>query len=526
MDVDVNEAEQARQRDDELLVDHDLDDEAGVAMAQQGPDDRELAERVHAALITVHGSSHVEPRFRNGLIERYVEGRWQYFDGAEDDDRKLRKLILDRCGDARLTEARIRSIAAIVKTLCETAPPPTRQMRLGFSDRTVRIDKSVGLVFEDHDPSHDVRLRFPFPCPVPDYDPEFAPDDHTALQLAPPASVLLKRFTERLWIGAEDRGQRWEAWWRFCGATLFQTAPKYKRYVILSGREDGGKSQLVRMEEGVVQAAGGTVAHVEMNQMEDEYYRAVIASADLNSMADLDAGDVRRSGQFKQIIAGDESSGRFAYGRPFSFTPTCAHVYSCNELPASVDKSGGWWNRPIVLPFEQPVPEHLRVKGIMDQLLAEAMPQIVQLMIGGAVRLVLSDGHIIPPSAVEAANEWREEDPVRHFVRQCCAVIDEPSTPVNTLYYFYKPYAKAHGYAEMNVLTFGKRLRAMNIPWKKSSEMHYALVVLDQRILAMVDAFERVKMDAYRAALAEQAGDRREGQAPNLPGDSGEKPNN
>lgn len=476
-------------------------------------DDRKLARIIHTGLATSHDGQPVEPRYRNGLIERFVDGRWELLDGAEDDDRKLRRTIIEGLPNDHMTDGRASSIAKIVKVLCTTAPKSRPQMVLGFTDCDLFLARD-GARKESHDPTHDVRLRFGFPCPLFLLDdPEIAGlgDQFDPEPVQP--SPLLKVFVSRMWPNAVDREQRWDVFWRFCGAVLFECAAKHKRYLIASGREDSGKSQLVKMIEGVVRAAGGSIAHVEMNQMEDEYYRAVIASSHLNTVGDLDAADVKRSGRFKEIVAGDESSGRFAYGRPFSFSPTCAHIYSCNELPTSLDRTGGWWNRPIVLPSEEPIPERHRIKGVMDELLDAAMPEIVMYMIAGAIRLVRQDGYMIPPSSITAAAEWREDDPVRQFVNDCCVEIDEPTTPLKALYYFFKGYANANGYASMSVGTFGKRLKQIGVTHKKSSEMHYALSVCDQRIHGMIDALERARVMGGREAEREDRGD-------NLPSNS------
>lgn len=481
-------------------------------------DDSGPARLIHTGLVTLHNGQLIEPRYRNGLIERYVDGRWELLDGPENDDRRLRRTIIEALPNEALTDARIRSIARITKNLCITAPISKPQMMLGFVDCDLRLDRD-GLTKERHSPNHDVRLRFPFRCPMFVLsDPEF-PELGDAFDPEPiHPSPLLQLFMNRMWPSVGDRDQRWDAFWRFCGAILFECAPKYKRYLIATGLADSGKSQLIKMTEGVVRAADGTIAHVEMNQMENEYYRAVIASAHLNTVGDLDAADIKRSGRFKEIVAGDESSGRFAYGRPFIYIPTCAHLYSCNELPRSIDQSSGWWNRPIVLPFEDRIPVRQRIKGIMDEILHEAIPEIVKYMIGGAIRLVRQDDYIIPMSSIAAANEWREEDPVHQFVMECCAKIDEPETPLKAIYYFYKSYANANGYAPMSINTFGKRLKMLDIPSKKSSGMHYALAVIDQRIQGMIEALDRARMGEREVGRDASAG--------NLPPKSFRNPEN
>jgi P4 family phage/plasmid primase-like protien len=70
-----------------------------------------------------------------------------------------------------------------------------------------------------------------------------------------------------------------------------------------------------------------------------------------NLAGDLNGGDLKDTGVFKESCGRDEIQAHRKFLRDLKFTNFAKHIFACNELPRVYDKSDGFWDRWILLQF-------------------------------------------------------------------------------------------------------------------------------------------------------------------------------
>ena len=81
---------------------------------------------------------------------------------------------------------------------------------------------------------------------------------------------------------------------------------------------------------------------------------------------------------------------------------------------------------------------------------------------------------IIPSSSKEAVRQYIiESDPVRQFAEERLERAESGGLTATMIYDAYKPYANDRGYKEMNVSTFGARLKPLGFEQRKSNGKKY-----------------------------------------------------
>lgn len=213
------------------------------------------------------------------------------------------------------------------------------------------------------------------------------------------------------------------------GAVLYGGAPFHQRAIMLLGGGKNGKGSYLKWLQGLVGARN--VTHVKPQALDNERF----ATAELyGKLANL-AGDVaptafKQAERFKEVTAGDTINAEHKYGQPFSFIPVSTVIASFNEMPATADRSDGFFRRWLVLPFPHRFVDAAEATGAMEERLrdkhaAEAVLTHEELL-GFLVRAVRglqrleARGDFNPPATVKkATDQFREHgDPMVDFLRE------------------------------------------------------------------------------------------------------------
>ena len=200
------------------------------------------------------------------------------------------------------------------------------------------------------------------------------------------------------------------------------------------------------------------VSEVKPQALDDNRF----ASAQLyGKLANL-AGDVAptaftKAERFKEVTAGDVIEAEYKYGHPFSFHPVATMVASFNEMPATVDRSEGFFRRWIVLPFPHRFIDQSEATGAPDERTRD--PQAVRLVsqppelagflnraVAGLNRLHDRGDFDPPVQALLAMDRFREYgDPVVAFLKETCVANQSGFLSRVRIQTEYKDYCEANG---------------------------------------------------------------------------------
>lgn len=279
------------------------------------------------------------------------------------------------------------------------------------------------------------------------------------------------RFLEQTFAQCHDGWQRAQALQEFFGAVVFYMATHYEKALLLVGDGANGKSVILDVLSAMVPPNG--LVCVAPHDMSQEYRAALLASAHLNVVTELPAGELRDSNAFKAAVDGSSMDGREIREKPFRFRPKGAHAIATNRMPEINDFSYGFQRRWIILETPNMVPLAMRVPKLGRKLLDAEMFGIVAWAVEGAKRLILNRAYTRVPSSDDSAKEWTEDsDQVAVFANEWLKKdgdrLPEKNpphviswVPLDVLYNTYKSWAEK--IARSGVLSrnkFSRRLAA------------------------------------------------------------------
>jgi len=348
-----------------------------------------------------------------------------------------------------------------------------------FDEERIGIAFQNGFVTTDgnhvklmnHSPAHRARHGFDF-----EYDPDAK-------------APRFRDFLQEIFYNDDQRDQKIQLLQEFIGAGLFGFAVDRDKALFLHGTGEDGKSQLVKIIDGVMPERA--IANVTPQKMADEKHRVNLINARFNLVSEMPAADVLESEAFKAIIAGDPISARDVYKSTVTFRPTAAHVFAANAPPKVNDVSHGFWRRWIKVNFnrkfvDDPDPDENEGKkelNLAERIIDEELEGVVAWMIEGAKRTYQRDAYDIPKCCENALEEWRTgANPLSAWMRDNTYEGRE-WTKANDLYLHYENWCNVRNHKPMAQTSFGSILgNEIGIEKKRKNDGMYYKLDLTQKM--------------------------------------------
>lgn len=233
-----------------------------------------------------------------------------------------------------------------------------------------------------------------------------------------PPTVFLEALS-RVFGADSDGDLKVKAFQEFLGACRIGAATDYERAIIMPGGGSNGKSTIIL---GATEAIfnKSEVKSIVPNFMNQEYYLMQVREIMINTVTELPKEQINCTERFKQIISGEDVTGRPIKEMPVTFRPKAGHLFACNNFPRLSDNSKGMWRRLLVLradsSFEKS--DGLRT-DLVEQFKAEA-PGILLWALEGAKRLLKQGDYTFPKSHFEEEATWRgTNDKALQFILNC-----------------------------------------------------------------------------------------------------------
>ncbi|MHA6481650.1 DNA primase family protein [Paenibacillus sp. strain BS8-2] len=198
---------------------------------------------------------------------------------------------------------------------------------------------------------------------------------------------------------------------------------------ILEGIGSNGKSVLIEVIEHL--CGKKNVSHVAMNELNQPFARAELVGKLLNVSSENEFSEKGlNTQQIKSITAGDAIRVENKHEKGFSYHPVCKLLFAMNALPATLDKSHGFFRRLVIVPFRKVFKGTEADRMLLEKLLVE-LPGIFNFAMEGLKRLQANDFEFSSSDAIEqaVANYKSEQNPVITFVSDYV----EAGTPSNRL---------------------------------------------------------------------------------------------
>lgn len=215
-------------------------------------------------------------------------------------------------------------------------------------------------------------------------------------------------FLRTIWGTDEDFGQKVKLLRQVMGATMFGLGPSFQRAVLLFGIGQSGKTQLLRIVEGLLPDTA--VSYISPYDFADKFKPAELANSLMNVCGELSASGYIPSEQFKQVVDGTVMQGQLKGQQVFNFKPRAMHWFASNHLPHSKDTTEGFNRRWAILTFNHMVPKEKKVRDIGDKIIAAQRESICAWVVGGMKELETAGDFVLPKSHFERIGDMCAEN--------------------------------------------------------------------------------------------------------------------
>ena len=238
---------------------------------------------------------------------------------------------------------------------------------------------------------------------------------------------------------------------------------RYQILPILSGAGANGKSTLLEI-------AGGCLGDYSAVMPEN----FLLESAKLEHSTEIFrlrgvrlaiAAETRPDGKFNEsrvkMLTGEQTLSARGMRQDFVDFPATHTIFVALNHPPQVKAGGdGFWRRIRKIDFRYQVPKHLRDPNLVNKILDEEGPQVLQWMIEGAQR-VLQNGLSEPTSVELSTGIYRdEEDHIGAFMHDMCDVNPDAEFSNMELYSTYVAWCRRNGEMPLSSVALMRDLRA------------------------------------------------------------------
>jgi putative DNA primase/helicase len=240
-----------------------------------------------------------------------------------------------------------------------------------------------------------------------------------------------------------------------------------QKAVMLLGPGGNGKSTALNLATTFL---GGrtNVSNVPLQKIDDNRF----ASSDLygvlaNVCADLDATAMTSTSEFKKIVGGDPIHAERKHRDAFTFTPYARLVFSTNEPPPSSDVSQAFFDRWIILPFEQ------RFRGteaedknlILKLTTPSELSGLLNLALTGLGRLRENGGFTTSAATQEAGKQFRiSVDSAAAYIHEAVEIGPDYRTKMADLFSSYCAWCATNNRRALGAQRFHRRVREIVDP--------------------------------------------------------------
>lgn len=233
-------------------------------------------------------------------------------------------------------------------------------------------------------------------------------------------------------------------------STIFQKA------IILYGEGSNGKSVLLNTIENLLTTKN--ISSVSMNDLDKPFSRGALQNKLLNISSEQE-GYISDTAYFKKVVAGDTIDAQFKFKDQFEFRPFCKMLFAMNRLPATKDRTEGFYRRCLIIPFNRIFKEYEQDKQLEEKLSKE-LDGILLMALEGLKRLAYNAGFTKSKKSEDVLNEYKyDNDPVEQFCAEHIELDKDGRVSVDELYSAYKNFCEESNIGKLTKNNFGKVLK-------------------------------------------------------------------
>ena len=186
---------------------------------------------------------------------------------------------------------------------------------------------------------------------------------------------------------------------------------RYQKAFLFYGSGSNGKSTILDLIKTFLGARNYSA--IALEKVTDRFNTAELENRLANIGDDVDNVTLRDTGTLKKLFSGNAIMVERKGERPYTIEPYATHIYSCNAIPRSFDKSEGFYRRWLLIPFNArfSVDDEDYDPMIADKITAPvALSYLLNLGIKGAQRLIRNGSFTEPQSVKDALEAYKADN--------------------------------------------------------------------------------------------------------------------
>lgn len=228
---------------------------------------------------------------------------------------------------------------------------------------------------------------------------------------------------------------------------------RFHKSLVLVGEGRNGKGTTFRVIEKLI--GWDNCTFLKLGEMTKQENVSSLVNKLVNIDADTDTGAKGFESDFRRITAGDAMQARVLYSNPFSFKPFCKLIVGANELPRIADKTHGFYDRLIIIPFN--VSFVGREDRELDYKLGNEISGILNWALEGRRRLYTRGYFGMTKTMEDHISELKmENNPIEYFIHNFVTFEEGKFTSKEELYNLYKQFCHDDGHHPFSKIKFGK----------------------------------------------------------------------
>ena len=241
-----------------------------------------------------------------------------------------------------------------------------------------------------------------------EFDPDVIEFDRIPVVYDPSAYCAdLDKMLNRVFLGDREVINLFE---EMIGATLLRHN-RYQKAFLFSGRGSNGKSTILDL----IKTFLGTVNYstLSLEEVTGRFNKILLEHKRANIGDDIDNVTIKDTGMLKKMIAGNSITVESKGEKGYTIDLYATHIYSCNEIPRSFDKTDGFYRRWIIIPFNASFsPEDEDYDPLIgDKIVTPtALSYLLNLGIRGARRLLKLGRFTEPQSVMNALENYKMDN--------------------------------------------------------------------------------------------------------------------
>jgi putative DNA primase/helicase len=245
------------------------------------------------------------------------------------------------------------------------------------------------------------------------------------------------------------------------GYSLIQTN-KYQKAFFLLGNGDNGKSVLINLLKEFI--GDDNYSSVTFKNIDEHKFMiARMKNKLLNLCADISSQYIKETETFKNITGNDPVEIEEKGKEPETVTLFCKLIFSCNELPKTVDKSEGFLRRLIIIPFLKKIEEEKKDPDLIFKLTTkEELSGLLNLAIQGLHRLGNNKKFTETDSIKEIKIKYENDnDSIKAFINENYYINKENKNlkkDFSSFFYEFTNFCIENNYTKLGKIKFKEKL--------------------------------------------------------------------